>query len=212
MNTRGKPEALEAAASYKRNLRWQEVNIHLSHFSPKPCLLQHLRSSCNTSVLMSTWKQTTIRQSKNNQYVEKHNHRQQLNANSIFGTRIWRLYLGVTSSEAKLKAKCMKTLRGSLVWSAQKEKHKGFFPLRHQQILTGSGLYYKEDRWRELQEKIHTKNNWNFHNQIIHLTNNCSYWKKGDFQAGDRIADLKHGHQWTVLHIWFIRKIYYICI
>lgn len=70
--------------------------------------------------------------SKNSQLMEKHNHRQLLNANSIFGTRIWKLYLEVTSSEGSLKPKCLKTLRESLVGNAQREKHKDILLLRHQ--------------------------------------------------------------------------------
>lgn len=64
--------------------------------------------------------------------MEKHNHRQLLNANSIFGTRIWKLYLEVTSSEGSLKPKYLKTLRESLLGNAQREKHKDILLLRHQ--------------------------------------------------------------------------------
>ena len=74
-------------------------------------------SICNPSVLMSAYKQTTTRESKNKpHFVEKHNPRQLLNTNGIFGARIWKSYLGVTSllredskhqnSEGKLGRKC----------------------------------------------------------------------------------------------------------
>ena len=117
MNAGGKSEAVEAATSYKWGLWWQASNTHLSCFSREPWTLQHLRSLCNPSVLMSAYKQTTTRESKNKpHFVEKHNPRQLLNTNGIFGARIWKSYLGVTSllredskhqnSEGKLGRKC----------------------------------------------------------------------------------------------------------
>lgn len=138
--------------------------------------------------------------SKNSQLMEKHNHRQLLNANSIFGTRIWKLYLEVTSSEGSLKPKCLKTLRESLVGNAQREKHKDILLLRHQNKSAQeiSFIIKKIDALNSKKKKKKTEQNmdenYSFYNKILYLPNTCPSWEKADMQYDGCLEYLKLNH------------------